>query len=113
MQKDCKSCKLISELQLVSDELAYKIIKERSMNAKLNILQEYCSFNTNFLVYLPSLTQNEFIMFLLNNKDKFKRKLNEQEFCKLSSKFKVGSRFFQIGDIVSFKSLSIKKADKT
>lgn len=78
--------KLISELQITADELAYTIINERELFGRLSIVQSICDFNIIWLYQLPFTTvRREFIDFISENISSFKRKINIKEALKIDS----------------------------
>ena len=81
-----KNNKLISELQITADELAYTIISERELTGKLSLIQSVCDFNVFWLYQLPYTTiRTKFIDFMSENADKFKRKISIKEALRIDS----------------------------
>lgn len=72
--------KIESEFQIIADELAHTLLLERELFSLISVFQSHCDFNLSWLFQAsPLIVKKESLEFLVEHKDKFKRKINIQE----------------------------------
>lgn len=67
-----------SDCQIAADEMASKLIEQKEIFNLISIFQSHCDFNLAWFYQISPeiILHKDTIVFLVENKDKFKRKLN-------------------------------------
>ena len=76
-----------SECQVAADEMAFCLLQQKEVFSLISVLQGHCDFNLYWLYQIsPEIVlHTESIRFMVNHKDKFKRKLSIKEMINFDS----------------------------
>ena len=94
--------------QTAADELAFTLIKERELNSKMNVFQNYCNFNVHQTIgqcrfYLDAVD------FVNKNGDELKRKFELNEFMEFAQELRTKRYIFKIETFEQFKNIVIER----
>lgn len=95
--------------QIAADNIAYKYLKEKELNSKLAVFQNYANFNAahtlgQFPIYM------EAVVFINRNGKDLKRKFELHEFLRFGVELRIKQLIYKIDNFEQFKQIVIKKA---